>query len=176
MYNDIKPVILLTSIFSYYYLSVFFLHLQPDVDTEPTTTTIDPCTTTTMFTTFPTINTTTYNDTDDDNNTTISPETCTWTCIPDGFTQCEITDNSNIPQTSEELEEASAAIKRELTVDRKSTSAYIRKLKSVRDSRTSSMSTGMAGIALMTLAVGMIVVPDLKMLVVGIWRLFAGCV
>lgn len=58
------------------------------------------------------------------------------------------------------IEERIKEIKKELTVDKKTTSSYTRSLISVYDPRPSSVAIGSCGVGLLCLAVLLLLLPD----------------
>ena len=66
------------------------------------------------------------------------------------------------------------AIKSELTIDKKRTSAYISRLRSAPDDRISSIAIGYIGVTMVTLVILSIIVGDIPIVVVYLKKRF-GC-
>ncbi|XP_033759023.1 uncharacterized protein LOC117341275 [Pecten maximus] len=86
--------------------------------------------------------------------------------IPSSCPPCEnnCRANATTPKTKEALEEQIKTLKRELTIDKKQTSANKRKLISAPDDRTSSKYIGVVGVIMLCFPVVVIVTMDISRL------------
>ncbi|CAC5367390.1 unnamed protein product [Mytilus coruscus] len=77
--------------------------------------------------------------------------------------------------TTEELQAKIDQIQTELTVDRKETSSYKRKLTSAPDNRVSAQSIGYVGVVILTVVIGLLVIIDIPTLVKDTRNFFKRC-
>ncbi|XP_071119854.1 uncharacterized protein [Mytilus edulis] len=77
--------------------------------------------------------------------------------------------------TTEELQAKIDKIQTELTVDKKETSSYKRKLTSAPDNRVSAQSIGYVGVVILTIVIGLLIVIDIPTLVKDTRNFFKRC-
>ncbi|XP_076116914.1 uncharacterized protein LOC143084432 [Mytilus galloprovincialis] len=77
--------------------------------------------------------------------------------------------------TTEELKAKIDKIQTELTVDKKETSSYKRRLTSAPDNRVSAQSIGYVGVVILTIVIGLLIVIDIPTLVKDTRNFFKRC-
>ncbi|VDI27273.1 Hypothetical predicted protein [Mytilus galloprovincialis] len=77
--------------------------------------------------------------------------------------------------TTEELQAKIDKIQTELTVDKKETSSYKRRLTSAPDNRVSAQSIGYVGVVILTIVIGLLIVIDIPTLVKDTRNFFKRC-